>query len=442
MRQRKIRNILSLLMIIALLLSACGGRKSQETSAAAPEETSAPETTAAPKIIGTMHAPSSVVEESAPDTVEPETGADEEKPPEDKILFWTENSPAMASIVAYVKAVTDKSSPDFVRRRDRIAVFDMDGTLCGERFPTYFDKCFMLHRILRDPSYTPDPEIRQYAEELEEALLNGTPAPESPGSDAQIAAEAFKGLTVEEYRTHVRDFMEVPAVGFENMTYGECLYSPMVALIDYLVKNEFTVFISSGSERNLVRELTADLLEKSIPPHRVIGSTFSLVARGQGGNEGRNYTYAPEDQVLLGGDLVIKNQKMNKVVSIVNEIGKPPILVFGNTSSDFAMAQYALQNGGKAYMLLCDDTERDYGDEKEARAFKKTCEGLGFETISMRDEFTTIYGEGVVKTSYLPADPGEGTVPAVKAVENVPENTSEEPEESPGEGPESLKPAA
>ena len=60
--------------------------------------------------------------------------------------------------------------------------------------------------------------------------------------------------------------MEVPAVGFENMTYGECLYSPMVALIDYLVKNEFTVFISSGSERNLVRELTADLLEKSAAP--------------------------------------------------------------------------------------------------------------------------------------------------------------------------------
>ena len=93
-------------------------------------------------------------------------------------------------------------------------------------------------------------------------------------------------------------------------------------------------------------------------------------------------------------------------------------------------------------MLLCDDTERDYGDEKEAQAFKKTCEGFGFETISMRDEFTTIYGEGVVKNSYLPADPEEGTVPAVKAVENVPENTSEEPEESPGEGPESLKPAA
>ena len=92
MRQRKIRNTLSLLMIIALLLSACGERKSQETSAAAPEETSAPETTAAPKIIGTMHAPSAVVEESVPDTVEPETGAGEEKPPEDKILFWTENT--------------------------------------------------------------------------------------------------------------------------------------------------------------------------------------------------------------------------------------------------------------------------------------------------------------------------------------------------------------
>ena len=29
-----------------------------------------------------------------------------------------------------------------------------------------------------------------------------------------------------------------------------------------------------------------------------------------------------------------------------------PVLVFGNSSGDFAMAQYALQHGGKAYMLL------------------------------------------------------------------------------------------
>ena len=73
-------------------------------------------------------------------------------------------------------------------------------------------------------------------------------------------------------------------------------------------------------------------------------------------------------------------------------------MVFGNSSGDFAMGQYALQHGGRAFMLLCDDTERDYGDADEAAAFAEKCAALGFETVSMRDEFETIYAETVSKT--------------------------------------------
>jgi hypothetical protein len=63
------------------------------------------------------------------------------------------------------------------------------------------------------------------------------------------------------------------------------------------------------------------------------------------------------------------------------------------------MATYTLQNekyGGRAYMLLCDDTERDYGSLETAASFKKKCDDNGFYTISMRDEFDTIYGDGAV----------------------------------------------
>ncbi len=104
--------------------------------------------------------------------------------------------------------------------------------------------------------------------------------------------------------------------------------------------------------------------------------------------------------MLLEGNLTQKNQKMNKVVTIVDEIGAPPLLVFGNSSGDVSMAQYALQNGGRAYMLLCDDTERDYGDPETAASFAQTCRELGFETVSMRGEFETIYPYGVVKTAF------------------------------------------
>ena len=59
------------------------------------------------------------------------------------------------------------------------------------------------------------------------------------------------------------------------------------------------------------------------------------------------------------------------------------------------MGQYAVQNGGRAYILLCDDTERDYGDPEEAAKTAEQCAALGFETISMRDDFQTVYADNI-----------------------------------------------
>ena len=63
------------------------------------------------------------------------------------------------------------------------------------------------------------------------------------------------------------------------------------------------------------------------------------------------------------------------------------------------MATYTCQNdkyGGRAYMLLCDDTQRDYGDPEKAASFKKECEENGFYTISEKDEFAELYPKGAV----------------------------------------------
>lgn len=320
------------------------------------------------------------------------------KKQDDSIAYWKADSPTMASVISFVASVTDENSEDYVPENKRIAVFDMDGTLYGELFPTFFDESLLLHRLLHDESCQVSKEDLAWAKEAEEALLSGQPKPDSPRSGAQMAAEAFSGFTVEEYRAYVREFMKTPVAGFENMTYGEGFYLPMVELVKYLYEHGFTVFISSGSERSLARELIEDTLGEWIPPYHVIGSTFSLEASGQGDKEGRKYTYTQEDKVLLEGNLVRKNQKMNKVVTIIDEIGVSPILVFGNSSGDLSMAEYAVQHGGKAYMLLCDDTVRDFGNLETAEAFAEECCELGFETVSMRDEFETIYKKDAAKT--------------------------------------------
>ena len=58
----------------------------------------------------------------------------------DSLEYWTENSPNAQSIIDFVAAVTDEKSDKFVPPEKRIAVFDVDGTLLGELFPTYFDQ--------------------------------------------------------------------------------------------------------------------------------------------------------------------------------------------------------------------------------------------------------------------------------------------------------------
>ena len=143
------------------------------------------------------------------------------------IPHWKVDSPAMASLISFVNAVSDEKSASFVPEEKRIAVFDMDGTLYGELFPTYFDECLLLHRLLHDESYQASPEDRAWAQSAEYALLCGEPEPDSPRSSAQMAAEAFRGFTVEEYRAYVRAFMSEPVTGFENMTYAEGFYLPL-----------------------------------------------------------------------------------------------------------------------------------------------------------------------------------------------------------------------
>ena len=318
----------------------------------------------------------------------------------DSIEYWAESSPAMASIISFVNSVTDESSENYLPPERRIAVFDSDGTLYGELFPTYFDQCVMIYRLVHDDSYEGNPEDAAYCRELEKALINKAEKPKAPRSSGEIIAEAFKGFTVEEYREYIRKFMSEPVKGFENMTYADGYYKPMISLVKYLSENGFKVYINSGSEVNMLRELSGDTLSQWIPSYQILGTTYGLTAEGQGDTKARDYTPAPDERITFDGTVTFKNLKLNKVVSMIYDLGISPVLSFGNSSGDTAMAQYVIQHGGKAYMLLCDDTERDHGNIEEAASFKAKCEKQGIETVSMKNEFTTIYGDDVTLTDY------------------------------------------
>ncbi len=310
--------------------------------------------------------------------------------------FWAKDSEVLASVIEYVKEVTDPGSDKFIPEEDRIVVSDMDGTLMNELCPSYFDYCLFLHRALHDDTYVPSADMAAFAKELEEGIKIGKMPEGVDKKHAGYLVESFKGMSIEDYKEYIRDFKNTEAEGFTNLKRGYAFYKPMVSLVKYLQNNGFTVYVVSGADRTCVRVLMEGNLD--IPENNVIGSDTTFVAKGQDGKDGLDYLYSSEDDVIIGGDLVVKNLKMNKVSAIAREIGKHPVIALGNSSGDLSMCQYTVNNEkyeGRAYLLLCDDTEREFGKPDKAESFKKTCEDLGFYTVSMKNDFATIYGDDV-----------------------------------------------
>ena len=109
--------------------------------------------------------------------------------------------------------------------------------------------------------------------------------------------------------------------------------------MDYLLENNFIVYICSGTNRFTVRGLIDGVID--IPARQVIGTDFSIVASGQGEEMDMHYSYTEDDELLMGGTLITKNVKMSKVAQMEQELGQKPVLVFGNSTGDVPMAIYA-----------------------------------------------------------------------------------------------------
>ena len=314
---------------------------------------------------------------------------------------WNECE-ALTALQQYVEDVTNPASANFIPQKDRIATFDMDGTFIGELYPTYFEYNLLEYRVLDDTAYgnhAPD-DVRQAAQQIRDFVRNGTPLPDHFDMiHARAAAKAYAGMTIAQFDAYVKDYAKHSANGFVGMTYAESFYKPMLEVFDYLEDNGFTYYVVSGSDRFICRALVESL---GIEPNRVIGMDVKLVSSSQGAVEGVNYTMGREEEIVRTDELIIKNLKTNKVLQISQEIGKVPVLSFGNSGGDAAMHNYCLSNSLKsaAFMLIADDDARDHANRDKALALGEQWRAAGYHVISMRDDFKTIYGPGVVKVPF------------------------------------------
>ena len=308
---------------------------------------------------------------------------------------------ALTALQEYVEDVTNPASKNFIREEDRIATFDMDGTFIGELYPSYFEYNLLEYRTLDDATYEAPEDVKETAQEIRDFVRNGKSLPAHfDMKHAYAAAKAYAGMTLAEFDAYVKAYAAQPANGFTGMTYGESFFKPMLQVFEYLKDKGFTYYVVSGSDRFICRALVESI---GIEPNRVIGMDVKLRSTSQGTEEGVNYTFGREEDLVRTDELIIKNLKTNKVLQISQEIGKVPVLSFGNSGGDAAMHNYALSNPkyrSAAFMLIADDDQRDHANREKALSLGDQWRQAGYHVISMRDDFKTIYGDGVVMTDF------------------------------------------
>ena len=308
--------------------------------------------------------------------------------------YWASDSAAAKSLRDYVSKVTNPEDKDnFIPEKDRIAVFDMDGTLTCETFYTYYDTMMFIEYCLVDHPDKVSDELKQIAADIRPGYL-------ADETLARNFAKAYAGMAVEEFRDYIVEFGKKKTLSFNNMRYIDGFYLPMVELVKYLYNNGFTIYVISGTERTTTRAIVANSpIRDYVTPNHVIGTDFEIKQKGhETESSNMDFKYENGDELVLTGGFIQKNLNGNKSIYIEREIGQRPVLAFGNSGSDTSMMNYTIDSRNpypaQAYMIVADDNVREWGTQDWA-AKSEDYASKGFIPVSMKNEFTQIYPEGI-----------------------------------------------
>jgi haloacid dehalogenase-like hydrolase len=161
----------------------------------------------------------------------------------DALPSWNDGA-AKQAIVDFVKATTDKSSPNFVPPEARIATFDQDGTLWVEH-PIYSQVVYCLDRV---PALVKaKPELANV--EPFKTVMSGdreAMAKLSTHDLEKILFATLTGMTVDVFTAEAKTWTEEAKDGRWKRPYTELTYQPMQEVLSYLRANGFKTYIVTG----------------------------------------------------------------------------------------------------------------------------------------------------------------------------------------------------
>jgi phosphoserine phosphatase len=299
----------------------------------------------------------------------------------DPLASWHDTS-TKNDIKTFVKTAVDE-----VPIKDRIAVFDMDGTVVCEK-PLWIEmnmaQTHMFRKTQTDPTLIKN---QLYKIAYDYGLMpNPTNRKELEAFIQEILLESYKNVVQETYVETVEAFIVETKNPDYKIPLEDTFYKPMVELIQYLIDNGFAVYIVSGSEDGLLWGVCKDTLP--LERDQLIGTRLMLSPDYE------------RDGVLVRGDKFYEPNNLNngKTENIYYEIGKRPIFACGNTVDDFGMLSYVSTNNEYPYLSLLvnhDDIQREYkyeiNDRHEDIDWEASVKDKNWHVISMKKDFKTIF---------------------------------------------------
>ncbi|MDA0832663.1 MAG: HAD family hydrolase [Planctomycetota bacterium] len=302
---------------------------------------------------------------------------------DDLLPSWNDTTPRQ-NILNFVARVTDETSPHFVPVEERIAVFDNDGTLWCEQ-PMYVQLSFALDRVKRLASEHPEWKTKQPFKAVLEGDMKAVAASGEKGL-VELVMASHTGMTTDEFTAIVSNWMADAQHPKFKRPYTECVYQPMLELLEYLRSHGFKTYIVSGGGVEFMRPWALDVY--GIPPEQVVGSTIKTTFDRRDGK--------PVLMRLPEIDFI--DDKAGKPVAINKFIGRRPLMAFGNSDGDFEMLEWTTSGDGPRFGLLVHhtDADREYAYDRKS-SIGRLDKGLdaakpnSWTVVNMKDDWKTIF---------------------------------------------------
>ncbi|RJG40367.1 HAD family hydrolase [Mesorhizobium sp. DCY119] len=297
----------------------------------------------------------------------------------DPLASWNDTATKQA-IIDFVTTITQQGGPEFVPDDERVAVFDMDGTLIPEKpipaavIPLAAD---LKEAVVKKPILADKPAIAAFLKGDEAALYD---AGEQGLND--LIATITDSRTTEEFSESILPLMKTTAHDRFHVPYTRAVYKPMTELLSYLDDNGFENWICSGSPVLFTRAVSMEML--GIPPERVMGTSSGTKLDERDG----------KTVLVFDGTIDHLNDQEGKPPTINLALGARPIFVGGNEGGrgDIAMMRWSKDRTGPSFQLLInhDDAEREFEYSEPDNYSLDAAKKYGFYIVSIKNDWKEI----------------------------------------------------